>query len=165
MDAVNYGWITELLVNVDNMFPSTYVYVNFDVWKKSHIGFPDCSKLSFLLQIFCASIPGSDDFVLLNTWDGNGALFSNVLCNIQFCAKVKFATLDGNIASVNHRKTRRRRWEMEVSYDGNVFSLDHLGQILPPNLPLITHMRALTWVQHKLSVFMSIFLEEKNCTF
>jgi len=27
-------------------------------------------------------------------------------------------------------------------------SLDHLGQILPPNLPLITRMRALTWCKH-----------------
>lgn len=36
--------------------------------KKSHSGFADYSK----------SPPGSDYFVLLTTWDGNGALFADV---------------------------------------------------------------------------------------
>jgi len=34
------------------------------------------------LQMFDANFPGSDDFVLLNTRDGNAALFTNVLCDI-----------------------------------------------------------------------------------
>jgi len=46
-------------------------------------------QLSLLLQIFCANFPGSVYFVLLNTWDGNAALFANVLCNIPILLKVK----------------------------------------------------------------------------
>ncbi len=53
-------------------------------------------------MIFSASLLGSDDFVLFVSLDGNGA-YSLMFCAIfQFCAIVKFATLDGNPASVSH---------------------------------------------------------------
>ncbi len=38
--------------------------------------------LLLFLVIFCASLSGSDDFVLVDSLDGNGALFANVLCDI-----------------------------------------------------------------------------------
>lgn len=66
-------------------------------------------------QIFCANFPGSHNIVVLNTWNGNGALLAHVLCDIPI-----LLTSDGNRASVNERKMRKRRWEMEVSYDENV---------------------------------------------
>ncbi len=34
------------------------------------------------LVIFSASLSGSDDFVLFDSLDGNGALFAYVLCDI-----------------------------------------------------------------------------------
>ncbi len=37
---------------------------------------------TFLCDIYSASLSGSDDFVLSDSLDGNGALFANVLCKI-----------------------------------------------------------------------------------
>ncbi len=38
--------------------------------------------LLLFLVIFSASLSGSDEFVLFDSLDGNGALFTNVLCDI-----------------------------------------------------------------------------------
>ncbi len=49
-------------------------------------------------MIFSASSPGSDDFVLFDSLDGNGALFTNVLCDIPVLRSLIKKYLDGNIA-------------------------------------------------------------------
>lgn len=48
--------------------------------KKSNI-FPDCRNFNYYyrIQIFFANFPGSDNFSFLSTWNGNGALFANLL--------------------------------------------------------------------------------------
>lgn len=47
---------------------------------------------SILLEIFCVNFPPkNDNFVLLNTRYGNGELFANVLCFIQFISFVSVA--------------------------------------------------------------------------
>ncbi len=51
---------------------------SFIIYEKYYIQW----LLLVLLVIFSASLPGSDDFVLFDSLDGNGALFANVLCNI-----------------------------------------------------------------------------------
>ncbi len=46
------------------------------------------------LVIFSATVfQGSDEFVLFDSLDGNGALFANVLCDIP-------ESFDGNLAKV-----------------------------------------------------------------
>lgn len=37
---------------------------------------------SCLARLLCAGFSGSDDFVHLNMWDGNVALFTNVSCDV-----------------------------------------------------------------------------------
>ncbi len=54
--------------------------------------------LLVFLEIFSASLSGSEYFVLFDS-DGNGALFSNVLCDIS----VKFASLYGNMFDLLNR--------------------------------------------------------------
>ncbi len=53
-----------------------------------------------LFVIFSASLSGSDDFVLFDSPDGNGAYSQMFYAIFQFCAQVKFATLDGKPANV-----------------------------------------------------------------
>ncbi len=52
-------------------------------------------------MIFSAFLSGSDDFFLFDSSDGNGAYSQMFYALFQFCAQVKFATLDGNPANVN----------------------------------------------------------------
>ncbi len=51
---------------------------SFIIYENSYIQW----LLLFFFEIFSASLSGSDDFVLFDSLDGNGALFANVLCNI-----------------------------------------------------------------------------------
>lgn len=51
-----------------------------------------------LYRYFRAGLPGSTDFVLLNTWDANGALFANVLYDIPIFHVNSIHNLDGNMA-------------------------------------------------------------------
>ncbi len=51
-----------------------------------------------------ASLSGSDDFVLFDLLDGNDAYSQMFYVILQFCAQVKFATLDGNQAIDNKVK-------------------------------------------------------------
>ncbi len=53
------------------------------------------SGFSFLV-IFSASLSGSDQFVLFDSLDGNGAYSQMFYAIFQFGAQVKFVTLDGN---------------------------------------------------------------------
>ncbi len=53
---------------------------------------------TFLSDI--ASLPWSDDFLLFDSLDGNGAYSQMFYAIFQFCAQVKFATLDGNPATI-----------------------------------------------------------------
>lgn len=47
-------------------------------------------NFAFLFWIFGASLPGSDDFVHLDSLGGDAPLFAHILCDIP--------VLDGNIA-------------------------------------------------------------------
>ncbi len=49
-------------------------------------------------MIFSASLSGSDDFVLFDSLDGN--VLQMFYAIFQFCAQVKFESLDGNVATV-----------------------------------------------------------------
>ncbi len=57
--------------------------------------------LLLFFVIFSASLSGSDDFVLFDSLDGNDAYSQMFYVILQFCAQVKFATLDGNQANDN----------------------------------------------------------------
>ncbi len=49
--------------------------------------------LLVFLVIFSASLSGSDDFILFDSFDGNNALFANVLCDITnkfFCLFIAY---------------------------------------------------------------------------
>ncbi len=54
--------------------------------------------LLLFLVIFRDSLSGSEDFVLSDSL--YGALFANVSALFQCCAYIKFASSDGNIATV-----------------------------------------------------------------
>ncbi len=56
---------------------------------------------STFLVIYSASLSRSDDFVLFDSLDGNGSYSQMFYAIFQFCAQVKFATLDGNPAIVH----------------------------------------------------------------
>jgi len=51
------------------------------------------------LVIFSASLTGSDDFVLSDSLDGNGALFAYVLCDIPVLRTSKILIFGWKIAS------------------------------------------------------------------
>ncbi len=46
--------------------------------------------------MYSASLSESDDFVLFDSLDGNGACSQMFYAIFQFCAQVTFTTLDGN---------------------------------------------------------------------
>lgn len=48
----------------------------------------------------CPSFPGSDDFVLLNTCNRNGALFPNVLMRYSNISQNLIHNMDGNMETV-----------------------------------------------------------------
>ncbi len=54
---------------------------------------------TFLSYIYRASLSISDDVVIFDSLDGNGALFANVLCEIPVLHISLIKTLGGNIAS------------------------------------------------------------------
>lgn len=76
--------------------------VIYDGGKRATVSSPNAVTflfLIFLLQTFCANFPESDDFVPWVFSEGTVLLFSFILCDIfQFCAHVKCANFDGNIA-------------------------------------------------------------------
>jgi len=51
-------------------------------------------QLPFLEQIFGAGFPGINDCVILATWDGNGAGFANVLCDIPILCLSKIHNIE-----------------------------------------------------------------------
>ncbi len=62
----------------------------------------------FFILIFSACLSGSDDFVFFDSLDGNGAYLQMFYATLEFCAQVKFATLDGNPATENQSITGAR---------------------------------------------------------
>ncbi len=58
-------------------------------------------------MIFSGSLSGSDNFVLVDSLDGNGALFANVLCNIPVL-RISLIRIFGNIATVMQLHQRIR---------------------------------------------------------
>ncbi len=76
---------------------------SFIINKKYYIPWP--LPLFFIL-IFSASLAGSDDFVLFDSLDGNGAYSQMFYATLEFCAQVKCANLVGNPATENQSITR-----------------------------------------------------------
>ncbi len=71
-------------------------------------------------MIYSASFPGSDDIVLSDSLDGNSAYLQMFCVIFKFCAQVKFATLNGNLAydSNGHRTENLRDSNMNQLFTG-----------------------------------------------
>ncbi len=90
--------------------------------------------LLLFLLIFSVSLSGSDDFVLFDLLDGNGALFANVLCDIAIL----------HTSSIRHFEWKHSLWFHPVGQYQTcfifwaIFRTHHLSHVLTRHMFLCT---------------------------
>ncbi len=94
-----------------------------------------CNESLLLLCIFsdfsCVSLSGSDDFVIFDSSNGNVFIYKCFLRHSNFCAKVKFTTLDENLGTdMNGNNLWLSVHHLRLSFVGAGCTLTHSMDML-----------------------------------